>query len=296
MKILLATDGSDYSDRAAKFLANLNLSSEDEITVLHVITDVPFRDNHASYHPGLKQLKQEIAPEIIRTTIDILRPLNTKITSLLVDGYPGQGIIDTAEDLKVNMIVMGAKGLKGIKRILIGSVARFVAINSSKPVLVIKTSRGDQSGRINVLFATDGSGYAVEAGRFLTSIPFHNEAEITVLHAIQSGLDIPEKFNIKIGEKMKKTLTEIKSLALKESEKTLEQACKFLGDRFTKVNCLTKDGDPSLEILNAAEALKIDIIAVGSKGMRGIKGMLGSVSRYILGHSECSVLIGKTGE
>ncbi len=66
--------------------------------------------------------------------------------------------------------------------------------------------------------------------------------------------------------------------------------------RFTKVNSLTRDGDPSLEVLNAAKMLKTDIIVVGSKGMRGIKGMLGSVSRYILGPSECSVLIGKTGK
>ncbi len=43
-----------------------------------------------------------------------------------------------------------------------------------------------------------------------------------------------------------------------------------------------------------AKTFEADIIAVGSKGMRGIKGMLGSVSRYVLGHSGCSVLIGKT--
>jgi nucleotide-binding universal stress UspA family protein len=296
MKILLATDGSEYSDRAAKFLTNLNFSSDDEITVLHVITDVPFRDNVASYHPGLMQIKQEIAPKIIETTIDIIKPLNTKISSLMVDGYPGQGIIDAAEDLKVNMIVMGAKGIKGIKKILIGSVTRFVAINSSKPVLVVKTPRAEPTDSLKVLFATDGSGYASETGRFLISMPFHDDIEITVLQAIQSGLDIPEKFNIKIDEKMKKTLTEIKLLALKESEKTIEQAWKLIGDRFIKINCLTKDGDPSLEILNTAKELRTDIITVGSKGMRGIKGMMGSVSRYILGHSECSVLIGKTGE
>jgi nucleotide-binding universal stress UspA family protein len=296
MKILLATDGSEYSGGAAKFLTNLNLSSEDEITVLHVITDGPLKDKVASYYSSLKQIKQEIAPKIIETTIDILQPLNTKIKSLLVDGHPGQGIIDTAEDLNVNMIVMGVKGIKGIKRLLIGSVTRFVAINSSKPVLVIKPPQGELSGDLKVLFATDGSGYATETERCLISIPFHKDAEITVLHVIQSGLDIPEKFNVKIDEKMKKLLTEVKGLALKESAMTLEQACNFMGDRFTKVNSLTKDGDPALEILNAAKALKTDIIAVGSKGMRGIKGMLGSVSRYILGQSECSVLIGKAVE
>ncbi len=150
MKILLATDGSEHSGRAAKFLTNLNLSSDDEITVLHVISEV--------LPSSLKQIKQEIAPKIIGTAMNILRPLNAKITSVLIDGYP------------------------------------------------------DKSGR------------------------------------------------------------------------------------FTKVNSLTKDGDPSLVIVDTATMLKTDIIVVGSKGMRGIKGMLGSVSRYILGHSECSVLIGKTGE
>ncbi len=296
MKILLATDGSEYSGRAAKFLTNLNLSSHDEITVLHVITDVPFRDKGASYHASLKQIKQEIGEKIIGTTTNILRPLNTKINSLLADGYPGKRIIDTAEDLNMNMIVMGPKGIKGIKRILIGSVTRFVAINSSKPVLIVKSPQGELSGNLKVLFATDGSGHATETGRFLNSIPFPNDAEITVLHVIQSGLDIPEKSNIKIDERMKKILTEVKSLALKESEKIIEQACKFIGDKFTKVNSLTKDGDPSLEILNTATMLKTDIIVVGGKGMRGIKGMLGSVSRYILGHSGCSVLIGKSGK
>ena len=60
MKILLATDGSEHSCRAAKFLTNLNLSSDDEITVLHVITGVPFKDDAASYYSSLKQIKQEI--------------------------------------------------------------------------------------------------------------------------------------------------------------------------------------------------------------------------------------------
>jgi len=296
MKILLATDGSEHSGRAAKFLTNLNLSSDDEITVLHVITEVPFKDDAASYYSSLKQIKQEIAPKIIGTAMNILRPLNTKITSLVIDGYPDKGIIDIAEDLNVNMIVMGAKGIKGIKAFLIGSVTRSAAINSSKPVLVIKPPQGEVSGSLKVLFATDGSDYARETGRFLTSIPFHDDAEITVLHVIQSGLDIPERFHIEIDERIKKIATEIKALAFKESEKTIEQARKFLSVRFTKVTSLTRDGDPSLEILNAAKMLKTDIIVVGSKGMRGIKGMLGSVSRYILGHSECSILIGKIGK
>jgi len=40
--------------------------------------------------------------------------------------------------------------------------------------------------------------------------------------------------------------------------------------------------------------MQADLVAVGSRGFRGIKGMLGSVSRNILTHSKGSVLIGKS--
>jgi nucleotide-binding universal stress UspA family protein len=296
MKILLTTDGSENSDRAAKFLPNLDLSSDDEITVLHVISDVPFKDDVASYYSSLKQIKQEIASKIIGSTVNILKAVNAKISTLVIDGYPDKGIIDVAEDLNIDMIVIGAKGLKGFKALLIGSVTRSVAINSLKPVLIIKPPQWEISDNLKILFATDGSDYAKEAGRFLTLIPFSDDAEVTILHVIQSGLDIPERFHIEIDERIKEVASRIKSVAFKESEKIIEQSRKFLGDRFRKINGLTKDGDPTSEIINTAKMLKADIIAVGSKGMRGIKGMLGSVSRYILSHSECSVLIGKTGK
>jgi nucleotide-binding universal stress UspA family protein len=296
MKILLAADGSEHSDRAAKFLTNLNLSSGDEITVLHVISDVPFKDDLASYYLSLKQIKQEIAPKIIESTVNILKAANAKTSTSVIDGYPAKGIVDVAEDLNIDMIVTGAKGLKGIKALLIGSTTRSVAINSPKPVLIIKPPQREISGNLKILFATDGSDHAEETGRFLPSVPFHDNTEITVLHVIQSGLDIPERFHIEIDESIKKVATEIRSIAIRESEKIIGQARKSLGSSFKKIKCLTKEGDPSSEIVNAAKTSNTDLIAVGSKGMRGIKGMLGSVSRYILAHSECSVLIGKTGK
>jgi nucleotide-binding universal stress UspA family protein len=295
MEILLATDGSVYSEGAAKFLTNLNFSSDDEITILHVISNVPFKEDTESYYSSLKQIRQEIAPKIIESTLRILKPVNAKNSPMIIDGYPDKGIIDVAEDLNVDMIVMGARGLKGIEALLIGSITRSVAINSSKPVLIIKPPQWEISGNLKILFATDGSSYAMELGRFLTFIPFRDDTEITVLNVIHPGPDIPEKFHIEIEERIKEIAASIKSMALKESEKIVRQSHEFLDGRFVKIHGLTKDGDPTVEILNTAKILKADMVAVGSRGMRGVKGMLGSVSRYILSHSECSVLIGKTG-
>jgi nucleotide-binding universal stress UspA family protein len=288
VKILLATDGSDYSDGASRFLTNLNFSSDDEITVLHAVSEAP------PHYPGFKQIKQEIAPRIIESAVNVLKSVNAKIKTIIVEGYPDKGILDVVEKSNMDMVVMGARGLKGIKAFLIGSVTRSVAINSSKPVLVIKPPQWEVTHNLKILFATDGSGHAGETGRFLTLIPFRDSTEVAILHVLQSGLDIPERFHIEIDEMIKKVADEIKTMAVKESEKIIEQAREILDVRFKNINVLTKEGDSASEIITAAKILGADIVAVGSKGIRGIKGMLGSVSRYILGNSECSVLVGKT--
>jgi nucleotide-binding universal stress UspA family protein len=79
-----------------------------------------------------------------------------------------------------------------------------------------------------------------------------------------------------------------------ESEKIIELAREYLNKRFKHIHVLSKVGDPSTEILKTADSMEADIIAVGCRGLRGIKGMMGSVSRNILTHSKSSVLIGKT--
>ncbi|MDH5769388.1 MAG: universal stress protein [Nitrospirota bacterium] len=73
----------------------------------------------------------------------------------------------------------------------------------------------------------------------------------------------------------------------------MTHAREYFGRRFKNVRGLTKFGYHAIEILNTAETSKTDIIAVGCRGLKGIKGMMKSLSRNILNHSTCSVLIGK---
>jgi len=298
MKILLATDGSKYSDGAAKFLTNLNFSLDDEITILHVVSEVPFKTDKEYYYtilkPILKPIKLEVSPKIIKRTLNILKSINAKTRKVVINGYPDKNINNIANKYNVDMIVMGARGLKGIRALFIGSVTRSVVINFLKPVLVIKPPQWKVSRKLKILFATDGSDFANETGRFLSSVPFNTDAEITILNLIPSFYDIPERTHIEAIPTVKKYVAEMKTLAYRESENIINEAYELLGNRFTKIKDLTREGDPKLEILNTAKKLNVDIIVVGSKGLRGIKGMLGSVARYTLSHSECSILIGKT--
>jgi nucleotide-binding universal stress UspA family protein len=293
MKILLATDGSENSEKAAEFLNRLNLTPEDEIIVLHVISKVPFKDDRQSYYESLKKIKEEIGSKILDSTINKLK-IKGRISTSLIDGYPDKVIVDMADELKADLIIMGARGIKGIKSLFLGSTTRSVSINSTRPILAIKPSPWVSKGGIKILYATDGSKYAIETGRLLTAIPFPKNTEITIFNVISTSfIDIPERYWMEVDDKIKEEIAKIREVEFGIADRIIEEAKSLLREKFSKITVSIKFGDPSLEILSASEALNADIIAVGSSGIRGIKGMLGSVSRSVLGDAKCSVLIGK---
>ena len=73
MKFLLATDGSEHSEGAARFLARFDLSALDHITVLHAVPGMPFPHGGGPYSAALMQLGEEIAPAIIDATAGLLK-------------------------------------------------------------------------------------------------------------------------------------------------------------------------------------------------------------------------------
>ncbi len=295
MKILLPTDGSEYSETAAQFLTRLNLSRNDEITILHVISDDPFQDKEDYYYARIKEIKRSIASNILDSALNILKSVPAQIKTVLMDGYPDKCILEAAVDSKADIIVMGPKRLKGIKSRIVGSVTKSVSISSSKPALIIKPPQKEPADKMKILFATDGSDYAEKAGETLSLIPFHDNTEITIIHVITPAFyDIPDRFMEKIEVSVREDLKKYRSMELQESQKILARTAQYLSNKFSNIERLTTMGDPSEEILNAANEIKADIIVVGSKGMKGFRGVVESLSRYILSVADCSVLIGKT--
>ena len=296
MKILLATDGSEYSKGAAKFLTCLKLTPKDEITIFHALYWIPFLYDAEFYIETLKEIKQEIAPKIVDSILGILRPVNAKISTAIVEGSPAQCIIDAVKASDVDMVVMGARGIKGIESLFVGSVTKAVAIKSPKPVLVIKLPASERPV-LKVLYATDGSEYSRDTGNLLTSMPFPDNTEFTVLNVVPSEfLDIPETFAPKVNERIIEITDQAQSIRLNNSQRIIEQAEEILSKTIRTIRIMSEVGDTSTVILRVSKEIEADLIVVGCRGLRGIKGVMGSVSRNILARSKCSVLIGKTCE
>ncbi|MBI5739443.1 MAG: universal stress protein [Nitrospirae bacterium] len=294
MKILLATDGSEHSLSAAQFLTRFRLGPQDEIAVLYAVNWMPVVSELETYYPDFEDIRREVVPRILGATEDILKGVKAKVSSMFVEDFPDKAIVKEASARAADLIVMGAGGVRGLGSYLVGSVTRGVAIQAAGPVLIINPPQQEKAGKLKILFATDGSGHSDAVGKTLSKIPFPEDTEVVVLNVIFPVLsEIPERFALELDDKIKKLAAGARAEELTESGRITKKVRGYLEDRFSKIEEITRAGDPSGEILNVAAELNADIIAVGSSGMRGIRGMMGSVSRRILNHCRCSVLICK---
>jgi nucleotide-binding universal stress UspA family protein len=147
-KILLATDGSALSERAAQSIAERPWPAGTEVEVLSVVELVlgttqallepPFVDNEQLEMQREQGMKR--AQDAVTRAVEILSKSFPKVSesiSVLLGG-PKNVIIDEAEKTGADLIVVGSHGHRGIERFLLGSVSEGVAMGAKCSVEVIR--------------------------------------------------------------------------------------------------------------------------------------------------------------
>jgi len=65
MNILFATDGSEHSEHAAKFICSFNFSEKDEIKIIHAISWLPVMREWESLAEDFQTIREEVVPKIL---------------------------------------------------------------------------------------------------------------------------------------------------------------------------------------------------------------------------------------
>jgi nucleotide-binding universal stress UspA family protein len=146
MKILLAIDGSKYSEAAAQNLISAFRAQSAEVLVLQVVEPLVFSappQMAQGYAPEMAvrlqdQLKQ--AKESVLRTVETVRKAGFKVDSRVLEREVRTGILDVAAEWRADLIVLGSHGEKGLRKFLLGSVAEFVARHAHCSVLVVRTA------------------------------------------------------------------------------------------------------------------------------------------------------------
>lgn len=137
-KILVAHDGSKSSDKALKKAMEIAVNFNGSLTVLSVVpelylTELSDLDRNRIFEALTKETTE--AMERIRKS---LSGKSIDVKTLIRQGDPAEKILETAQKMKVDLIVTGSHGKHGTKKFLLGSVSSKLVDYSKCPVLVVK--------------------------------------------------------------------------------------------------------------------------------------------------------------
>ena len=141
MKILLPVDGSEYSRRAAKYVAQHTawLKEPPEIHVLHVHPPLPYAGAaRVVGKAAIKGYQQEESEAALASCVKELKALKLMAKSAWVVGDVVEEVGRYAEKNKIDLIVVGSRGRGTVSTIALGSVTMKLLATLKNPVLVIR--------------------------------------------------------------------------------------------------------------------------------------------------------------
>ncbi len=135
--ILVAVDGSEHSEKAVRYACAMGPPLEAEVILLHV---VPMLVSATPYHDTVSDQPflalQKVGEDILAKAKEIAD--NCPVTDMIDHGDPAQRIMEIAEEKNVDLIVMGSRGVSGIKRLFVGSISDKVANQAPCPVMIVR--------------------------------------------------------------------------------------------------------------------------------------------------------------
>lgn len=139
-KIVVAYDGSELSKKALQ--RAINLAKQDEKVEVNVITAIP-RPVATIYNYGaigdtVEEANLEVAREMMKEVEETLKEIPNKTETYIVEGNPARKIEEFAENNNADLIIMGSRGLGGIKELFLGSVSHHVVQKASCEVIIVK--------------------------------------------------------------------------------------------------------------------------------------------------------------
>jgi nucleotide-binding universal stress UspA family protein len=206
-----------------------------------------------------------------------------------VNDVPKRAIIEEAERMGADLILVGSHGYGPMHRFLMGSISHTVALHAPCSVEIVRSPqpRQDRDTPMKILLATDSSPCSEAAVREICAGPWPPGSEIKVVTAIHT-FTIPDPYltEIMIHEWMEQQ----HKAALALLQKTAEQIRGQVSGLTVTTEVLR--GHPRDVIVVEAERWGADLILVGSHGYGMVtRFLLGSVSHSVALHAPCSVEI-----
>ena len=263
-RILLVTDGSEFSAGATQEAIALARRCQGRLHVLSVVMSNP--EYEALAQPLLQRERDEALARL-ETVRTMAADAGVECETLLRYGAEVYAeIVHVAEQARMDVIVMGRRGKHDLLRVMLGGTTAKVIGHTTCNVLVVPRDAHIEGRRL--LLAVDGSRYSDAAAA--------------------TALNVARECNMPIT---------VATVATDASQRAaagtiVDRLAALMSRNGVKVEPQVLAGVPDEAIAACAETQGADLIVVGSHGRTGLDRILvGSVSERVIGRARCPVLV-----
>jgi nucleotide-binding universal stress UspA family protein len=285
--VLCASDLSDAASEAIDQAAAISRRDGARLVVLHVMP-VPVVVPVAI---GEVLVPQPIEPEdlLARDQAALYRQVQTVPAAasavrevVRASGSVIDAILQRAESLAAELLVVASHRRSGVERVLLGSTALALVHKAHRPVLVARPP----SGRGTVVAGTDLSLGSLAALRAAAEEARRRRARLIVVHA----LDLPPP-SLSLGSASVPAPADDPRSVPAQRRAAEERLARFLGKAEVQAEAMVAEGPAAASIVALAEQTGVELIVVGTVSRRRLERVfLGSVADAVVRKAPCSVL------
>ena len=278
-RILVADGGSLWSEAAVTYATQLAAQTGAElriVTVLNAPTAAAAPDAMGGADLVIEMIERE-GQELLAQTAARVQRAGVACRTFCGWGNAAETILRVATEEQCDLIIVGSRGLSGLKRLMLGSVGNAVAAKAVQPVLVVKRSVFSNMGfGRRLLVATGGSPWSDAAVAHALQLAQTQQLELCVLHV--------DRGPVQRGE----------DPAASEGKNLLTQAETRAAMAGVGYEGVLASGPIAETILATAAEKQCDAIIVGSRGLTGWKRlMVGSIANAVTAKATVPVLMVK---
>ncbi len=276
-RVLVAVDRTQVSLDAVRAGLALAAASQATVGFVCVVSD----EDKTPESELVPQLRAELSLEAATS--------NASFELFILHGEIVDSILEQAEQWGAELLILGSRGLRGLERMLLGSVAEAVVRRATRPVLVVRAPL--TSGL--VMSACDLGESTETVLRWSAKLSQWLGGKMLAFHSLQGGMGdaavvataifsgtVPAQPDVETTEGLRTLARASLEVALAAAGATAE------------VEVLI--GDAAESVARRAEELGAVLLVTGSHGRKGLARLvLGSVAETLVRTAPCSVLVAR---
>ncbi|MFO0752595.1 MAG: universal stress protein [Thermodesulfovibrionales bacterium] len=296
--ILVPLDGSAMAEAALPAAAFLSKKFNAKVTLFHVVEKNAPREVHGQPHLKNAEEAEAYLRDTARQAFEEGLPVAAHVHTTEVDNV-AESIVEHADELDHDVIVMCSHGRGKALHLLLGSIAQKIVAKGSLPVLLIHPGKDGALPAFSctaLLLPLDGNPDHAQA------LPLAKELAKVCGSFLHLAVVIPHRGALSgnsavTSRLLPGTMTELLEMAIQDADDYLRQQVEELVREGFTASAHVLRGDPATVIGDAARQLEVDLVVMATHGKSGMEALWsGSVTHKVSSLSRVPLLLIPVGK